>query len=167
MQFLLNGNDDLTEGGKAYELWGTVPRTSLHSRCSLVVFNRKMLMNRVAVRALELILCRLRAMLQAYLFKHPACLQEPSKTDLNPIFPQTAFRCRGSGGPLENPDGGSGSPTYVQFRRPRQTVLFTMVSTHAIIKVSFRPTPVDKVGGTISAGRAKPCYLQWFRHMQS
>ena len=47
---------------------------------------RKMLMNRVAVRALELILCRLRAMLQAYLFKHLACLQEPSKTDLKPMM---------------------------------------------------------------------------------
>ena len=47
---------------------------------------RKMLMNRVAVRALELILCRLRAMLQGYLFKYPACLQEPSKTDLKPIL---------------------------------------------------------------------------------
>merc|ERR1712078_239422 len=41
---------------------------------------RKMLANRVAVRALELILCRLRAMLQGYLFKHPPCLQEPSTT---------------------------------------------------------------------------------------
>ena len=47
---------------------------------------RKMLMNRVAVRALELILCRLRAMLQAYFFKHPTALQEPSKTDLKPIL---------------------------------------------------------------------------------
>jgi len=47
---------------------------------------RKMLMNRIAVRALELILCRLRAMLPAYLFMHPACLQEPSKIDLKAIL---------------------------------------------------------------------------------
>ena len=43
-------------------------------------------MNRVAVRALELILCGLRAMLQGYIFQHPACLQEPSKIDLRPIL---------------------------------------------------------------------------------
>ena len=32
----------------------------------------------IVVRALELILGRLRAKLQGYLFKHLACLQEPS-----------------------------------------------------------------------------------------
>ena len=42
--------------------------------------------NQIVVRALELILCRLRATLQGYLFKHLACLQEPSKTDLKPIL---------------------------------------------------------------------------------
>ena len=43
-------------------------------------------MNRIAVRALELIVCRLRAMLQAYLFMHPAYLLEPSKTNSKPIY---------------------------------------------------------------------------------
>ena len=41
--------------------------------------------NQTVVRALALILCRLQAMLQGYLFKHPACLQEPSKTNLKAI----------------------------------------------------------------------------------
>ena len=53
---------------------------------SCISYIRKMLMNRVAIRALELILCRLRAMLQGYLFMHLACLQEPSKTHLKPIL---------------------------------------------------------------------------------
>ena len=44
------------------------------------------LMKQIVVRALELILCRLRAMLQGYLFKYLACLQEPSKTHLNQIM---------------------------------------------------------------------------------
>ena len=47
---------------------------------------RKMLMNRILVRALELILCRLRVMLQGYLFMDPACLQEPPQTHLKPIL---------------------------------------------------------------------------------
>ena len=43
----------------------TIITTSLHSRGSLAVF-KKMLMNQIVVRALELILCRLRAMRQGY-----------------------------------------------------------------------------------------------------
>ena len=47
---------------------------------------RNMLMNRTVARALELILCGLRAMLQAHLFMYLACLQEPSQTHLKPIL---------------------------------------------------------------------------------
>ena len=43
-------------------------------------------MNQIVVRTLELILCRLRAMLQGYLFTHLASLQEPSKTPLKPLL---------------------------------------------------------------------------------
>ena len=46
----------------------------------------KMLMNRVAVRALGLILCRLRAMLQGYLFKHFSRPQELPKISLKQFF---------------------------------------------------------------------------------
>ena len=46
----------------------------------------KMFITQVVVRALALVLCRLRPMLQGYLFKYFACLQEPSKSDLSPIF---------------------------------------------------------------------------------
>ena len=45
-----------------------------------------LLMNQIAVGALELILCRLRATLQGYLFKYLACLQEPPETHLKPIL---------------------------------------------------------------------------------
>ena len=44
-----------------------------------------MRMKRIAVRALQLILCRLQAMLQGYLFMYLVCLQEPAKTHLKPI----------------------------------------------------------------------------------
>ena len=47
---------------------------------------KKMLVNRIAARALELILCRLRAMLQGYLFLCPARLHEPSKTPSKTIL---------------------------------------------------------------------------------
>ena len=47
--------------------------------------NRKMLMHQIVIRTHELILCRLRAMLQVYFFMQPACLQKPSKTHSKPI----------------------------------------------------------------------------------
>ena len=42
--------------------------------------------NQVVVRALELVLCRLRVTLQGYPFQYLACLQEPSKTHSKPIL---------------------------------------------------------------------------------
>ena len=65
------------------ETSNTALDTFLH--CTLVAIwqIRIMLMSRIAVRALELILCRLRSMLQAHLFIHLACHQEPPQTAQN------------------------------------------------------------------------------------